>query len=565
MTPDDPRPASSSVLLDRRRFLLAALGGAGAVALGACSGGGPAGQARPGSRPTLRLANGATGFPSPFASNADIGYNQMILLYDTLLWKDGSGRLVPWLAKSWTLSDDHLTYTFELRDGMRWSDGRPFGADDVVFTFDYYAKQGSLSPPVIIQPPEGVAQVRAVGPTTVTVILDSPLVTFADQVAAALPIIPRHVWTSIADPGAALDPKVLVGTGPYRLVSYGDDGGPLLYTARDDYFLGPPYIRRIEMRAIGDQFAALLSGASDAATGFGLRDDILRPFTGHQDYGMVTERGTWIAGALYWNLGTEGALADARFRRACAMAVDRRDLVGRLAAGRGLPGNPGFLSPENPYVAPVPQYGLDVAGANALLDSAGYRRGSNGVRTDPARGPLSFELRIDSAEAPMTEILVADLARIGVEVRTKPVQLGPELFGNKLFGGYDMVVLPFPGPSAGGPNGDPDLLRHLFSSKVAPSLTAATSYVNPTFDALAEKQRGLFDEQQRRSVVAEMQRIVAEDLPILPLLYPDKTLIFRKGVLDQWYFTPGQYPTTTDNKQLFVTGTKAGTRIRAAP
>ena len=563
-----------SLAMDRRRFLLALAGTAGAVVLGGCggSGGGPGtatnftpgddpGSLAPAERPTVRLAQGALGFPSPFASNGGPGYNQMSLLYDSLLWKDGTGALLPWLASSHRVSEDHLTHTFELRDDVTWSDGKPFTSDDVVFTFEYYEAQESLSPPVLVQPPQGIAKVSAPGPTTVEIVLEQPLVTFAEQVAGALPIIPRHIWESVDDPGAELDPKVLVGTGPYRLESYGDDGGPMLFEARDDYFLGTPFVKRIEMTPADDPFAALLSGAGDAAAGFGLRDDVLAPFQRSDEFGIAAENGTW-AHALYFNLGRETALSDKRFRKAFAMAVDRKDLVDRLAAGKGVPGSPGFLSPSSPYFTPVPQYDHDVAGANALLDQAGYQRGPDGVRRHPDGSPLRFELRFDGAQVALSEILVAALREIGVELAPRPVQIGPELFGNKLFGGYDLVVLPFPGPAPGGPNADPDVLRVLFSSEVPPSLTGATNYVNRAFDELAEKQRLTFDDAERRRMVGEMQAMIAEDVPVLPLYYPERFLVFRRRVLDQWYFTPGQYPTVDDNKQLFVTGVKAGTQIR---
>ena len=556
--PDEPVPTGPQWVLDRRRFLLAALGGAGALVLGACTSSGSGSGA---GRPAVRLPDGALGFPTPFAANGGPGYSQMILLYDTLLWKDGTGELLPWLAESVTSSDDDLTYTFELRDGVTWSDGKDLTADDVVFTFDYYAAQEFLSPPVLVQPPQGIAGVAATGPRTVEVTLERPLVTFLEQVAGALPIIPEHVWSSIDDPGAAIDLEIVVGSGPYRLESYGGDGGPLLYIAREDYFLGAPFVERIEMNAIEDPFTALLSGATDAARGRGLRSDILAPFEGDAAYGMVTEQGAW-AQLLYWNLGKEGPLSDPRFRHACAMAIDQDDLVTRLAAGRGIPGNPGFLSPENEFFTPVPQYEFDVAGANALLDSAGYRQGSRGIRQDGSGTPLSFELRFDNAQVALGEILIAALRQIGVELRSTPVEVGPELFGNKLFGGYDMVVLPFPGPAPGGPNADPDVLRRIFSSRVPPSLTGATNYVNPAFDQLAEQQRLTFDQEERQAIVADMQTMVAEDIPILPLYYPDTTLIFRKNLLDEWYFTPGQYPTSEYNKQLFVTGDESGTDIR---
>jgi peptide/nickel transport system substrate-binding protein len=556
--------SGDALLIDRRRFLVAGMAGAGALALAACGSPRSSSGAGTGTARTVRTPFGAIGFPSPFAANADIGYNQMSLLYDTLLWKDGSGTLLPWLARSFEGSADHLRYTFELREGVRWSDGRPLTSADVVFTFDYFAAQRALSPAVIIQPPAGIADVKATGPLRVEITLERPLVTFLEQVAGALPILPEHVWSKIDDPASQLDRKVLVGTGPYTLESYRGDSEPLLFAAKDDYFLGAPYVKRVEGRLVegSAQFAGLLSGEIDTALGFGLRDDILAPFQRDDAYGIVTDQGGWVGGNLYFNLGKEGPLSDARFRRACAMAIDRNDMVSRLASGRGLPGNPGFLSPKNPFFAPVVQYDLDVAGANALLDAAGYRQGSGGVRQDANGNPLSFELRFDNAEVPMSELLIASLRRIGVEGRAKPVDIGPELFGTKLFGGYDMVVLLFPGPTAGGPNADPDLLRRLFSSRVPPSLTGATNYANPAFDELAEAQQVTFDEAQRRGMVAEMQRMIAADLPVLPLYYPDKAFIFRREPLDQWYFTPGQYPTSEFNKQLFVTGQRTGTSIR---
>ncbi len=568
MTDESPDPTKQGFLLDRRRFLLgaAAAGGLGALALAGCSSSGSGGGGDASGRPTVRLSDGATGFPSPFASNADFGYQQMSLLYDTLLWTDGEGNLLPWLAESYKSSEDHLTYTFELREGLKWSDGRPATVDDVVFTFEYYAKQGQLSPAAIIQPPQGIAKVVATGPNTVEFTLTTPAVTFPAQVTGAVPIIPRHVWESIARPAEALDLNVLVGTGPYRVEQYNDDGGAILFTARDDYFLGAPYVKRIEMRALQDSFTALLSGESDVLrSNIGMRDDTTAQFRG-DEFGKISNIGDFVTSQLYWNLGKGGALADVRFRQACAMAIDRRELVTRLSAGKGEPGNPGFLSPTNPYYTPVRAYDFDVAGANALLDSAGYRMGNGGIRQGPDGKPLSFEFRFDNVDGvPMSEIVIPAIRRIGVELRPTPKTIGPDLFAPKLFGGYEMGVFLYPGPSPTGPNSDPDVLRNMFSSRVPPfSLTAANGYKNPVFDDLADRQLATFDEGERRRIVDQMQKIVADDIPVLSLFYPEKTLIFRKRVLDNWYFTPGQFPTAENNKQLFVTGAKGGTKIRSS-
>lgn len=541
--------------LDRRRLVLGALAGVGSLALGACRG---SGSRRATSGRTVRLPYGAFGFPSPFAANGGIGYNQMSLLYDTLLWKDATGRLLPWLASSTTTSPDRLTHAFELRDGVTWSDGRPVTPADVVFTFDYFAKQ-ILPPPITIQGPQGIAKVVATGPRTVEVTLQEPDVTFTEQVAGSLPIVPEHVWSPRRRAAEEQDLEVLVGSGAYRLETYRGDGGALSYAAKPDYFLGRPFVRRIQSAQVDDELAGLLAGATDVARGVGVRPEILARFTGDPRFGLVAQQGA-SARALYFNL-TRGALGDPKLRRACALAIDRTDLVRRLAFGNGRPGNPGFLGPDNPFRTEVPQHDLDVAGAAALLDGAGYRVGSGGVRQGPG-GPLSFELLVGTTDAPLAEILVADLGRVGVELRPKPVEIGPQLFGAKMFGGYDMAVLSYPGPSAGGPNGDPDVLRQLFSSASPPSLTSATGYANPAFDELAEQQRSAFDETERKALVGRMQGILAEDLPVLVLFYPETVLLFRKEVLDEWYFTPGQFPTSEHNKQLFITGRKTGTEIR---
>jgi len=205
---------------------------------------------------------------------------------------------------------------------------------------------------------------------------------------------------------------------------------------------------------------------------------------------------------------------------------------------------------------------FDVAAANALLDSAGYTGGGDGTRVGPDGAPLSFELLVSIGDTPVAEVLAAALQQIGVAIQIKSVEAGPQLFGAKFSGGYQMAILNYPGPSAGGLNGDPDLLRRIFSSKAPPSLTGASGYVNPAFDELADQQRATFDVADRRDIVAQMQEIIAEDIPILSLLSPDTTFVFRKDVLDQWYLTPGRYPIDLDNKQLFITGVSTGTTIR---
>lgn len=553
----------------RRIFLAGVFGTAGAVALGGCSGGGtgPGGNAggtgAAGGRPTVRMAGGPVGFPSPFAYASALGYYQMSLLYDTLLWKDSTGELLPWLASDYQRSEDGMSYTFTLREGLTWSDGKPLTADDVAFTFSYFNEK--TLPPFVIAQPRGIAGARATGERTVEIQLAAPIVTFPELVAGAVPIVPRHVWEPIGDPARAMNPEVLVGSGAYRLESFRGPDQPLAYTARDDYFLGTPYVERIEMIPVGDPLAALQAGDIDAGGNMetlgGTRPDVLQPFRNDSAFGIVEARANMVY-PLYFNLGRGGAPADPRFRQACARAINRGNIVERLTGGNGRPGNPGFLPPEHPYHVDVEQYPFDVAAANAMLDGAGYRRGGDGTRTDPDGSPLSFQLLTGAPLAPAAQLVAEDLGRVGVQVTPQARPLGPQLFGPKMGGQFDLAILPYPGPSGLPPTSDPDQLRFVYSSDMPPMPTGAAGYSNPQLNQLAMRQIATPDGPQRQQVVGEMQRIVAADVPVLPLYYSTAFYVFRRGGFDQWYSTPGGFPVDVVNKHAFITGSKTGLEIK---
>lgn len=550
--------------LDRRTFLAGVLGVAGGVALGACSGGskGPTGQPANG---TLRLSGGPLGFLSPFAYASGLGYYQMSMLYDTLLWRDSTGQLLPWLAASQPQrSADNLTYTFALRPNVTWSDGTPFTADDVVFTFDYFASN-TLSPLVTAQP-HGVTKVVATGPQTVEIHLSAPDVTFLAFVAGAVPIVPRHVWEPIKDPASARDTKILVGTGAYKLQSYGGEGKPVSFTARPDYFLGKPFLNRLELIPVDDDLAALNSNVLDAGGNFGslggTRPSVLAPFRTDPAFDIIDQK-AGQAYSLYFNLGRGGALADPRFRHACARGVDRRNILTRVTGNDGQIGNPGFLPPGHPFHVDVEQYPYDLAAAGAMLDAAGYRASGGGARTGPDGKPLAFDLIFDSNAAAAGQLVYADLKKLGLQITPRALPLGAQLFGAKSSGDFGLALLPYPGPAGVPPYGDPDVLRQVYSAKLPPGETNAAGYNNPQFEQLAQQQLATFDDAKRRPLIAQMQQIVAADLPVLPVYYSTSYYIFRKAAFDQWYWTPGGFPVGVVNKQGFITGQKTGTAVRA--
>ncbi|MFP5376315.1 MAG: ABC transporter substrate-binding protein, partial [Acidimicrobiia bacterium] len=478
--------------IDRRTFLVGTAGAAGALLLGGCGGDdddatpGPQGatdEAAPAERPALRLPGGDQGFPSPFAFQRGPGFVKASLIYDTLVWKDSTGEVLPWLAARWETSDDARTHTFHLRDDVLWHDGQPLTARDVAFTFEYFRSQ-TVPPQVIVQPLPEIDEVRATGDHTVEFHLASPLATFFgfSGVGSVL-IVPQHVWSGIEEAAAATDPAVLVGSGPYRLESYDRGAGAYLYSAHDEYFLGRPFVSRLEYRPVGDQLAGVVAGEVNVASATGVRPEVLAPFRDNPSLEVLEAPPGNFGSGLWWNLARGGTLADPWFRQACAHAIDREDLVQRLHGGNADPGNPGWIPEPNPFHADVEQYRFDRAEANRLLDDAGYARpAGGGVRQGPD-GPLRFSLLVASPPPPLTDLVVNALGEVGVEVA--PEALDPPAFNRRVTtGGSEMSIIGF-----GGMNTDhaADYLRQIYSSRTQ-SVQHAQGYVNPEVDRLCDEQ-----------------------------------------------------------------------------
>ncbi len=555
----------------RRTFLLGGLGSAGLLTLGACSGGddeattpshdAESGNAAPLPRPTLRLAGGDVGFPSPFAYRRGGGYVMATMIYDTLVWKDASGELLPWLAERFETSDDARIHTFTLRPDLRWHDGEALTARDVAFTFDYFRSQ-TISPQVIIQPLPEIEEVVALDERTVEFRLATTLAPFFEfgGVGSVL-IVPEHVWSSVPNAGAATDPAVLVGSGPYRLESYSPGEGSYLYTAHDDYFLGTPFVRRLEYRPVGDALTGLQAGELDAATASGVVPAVLEPFRANPELEVIEAPPGNSGSGLFWNLARGGALADVAFRRACALAIDRQDLVERLHGGNAEPGNPGWIPRANPFHVDVEQYDFDPAAAEAMLDGAGYlRTEGDGVRQGPDGQPLRFTLLATSPVSPVTELVVSALGAIGVELTTQALDT-PTFNQRVIARDSEMSIIGF-----GGMNTDhgPDYLLQVYSSKTE-TTQHAQGYVNPEVDRLCDLQNTQVDRAERMETTAEIQRLIADDLPLLPLVYPASFAIVDPRTFDAWYYTEGGVGSTVpaiDNKHSFVTGRRTGLDIR---
>ena len=144
-----------------------------------------------------------SGFPAPHTTSAKgAGYVPLQFIFDTLMWKDETG-IIPYLAKSYDVSDDSLVYTFHLNEGVKFNDGEAFTAEDVKFTFDYLAKF-----PYSWVSTEKVKEVRVIDDLTVEIELNEVYVPFITDIAATVPMMAKHVFENVEDPTTFTEPVI---------------------------------------------------------------------------------------------------------------------------------------------------------------------------------------------------------------------------------------------------------------------------------------------------------------------------------------------------------------------
>ncbi len=552
------------------------------------------------------------GFPSPFAFGQGPGFNNMHYLFDSLTWKDASGAYIPWLATSLgTVSPDGLTVTYTLRDGVQFSNGDPLTAEDVAFTFDYIRPGGMFSaganlPGSFYYSLNYIADVVAGGASpatgiggTVTFTMTAPFVPFEAMIGSRIPILPKNIWSTVSNPatyGSPTDPdrttvengqtraqNAVTGSGPYKLDSpetFVSSGPPpaappsYSFTAKTGstpatkFFLGTPVVRRLEYVPAGsNQLTTLQAGTIDGASAA----DGVAPPAALDGFGRIEGAGENVR-AIHFNLRTGGARTGANvsgssfpydepaFRQAVAYALDRKQLVSNVLAGRGEVGSMGALAPSNFFANPnLPTYERDLVKAGQLLDSLDIRdTNGDGMRELPctmpcARANFTPTVRSQAAPTDTTNPLVKTyLENIGIGAVIEAAVAVPQFTS----GNYDIGML-----SYGAMGAEPDQLRNRLSfSDPNPQFTDVYGWNNTEFESLAYEQVSERDPAVRRQKLFRMQELVAQDVPLISLYVPTRTWVYSAKPVP-WYFTPGGlwagWP-GAPSKQLFVVGKKTG-------
>ena len=439
-------------------------------------------------------------------------------LYSRLVMSDSEARLHPDLAERWEVSPDGRRYTFHLRRGVRWHDGRPFEAADVKWTLEHLARQGA--PSFTAEAVRRVARVEIPDGQTVTLHLTEPWAPFLPTTAnLGLFILPRPAPGS-RKKVSGRSTGIAVGTGPFELAEW-VPGQRIVLTANRSFFRPGPFLDRVvyTFEPNPDRGPELMvSGKVDYVM---LRPSIsLLPRLARDERLRVSISPSDARYYLAFNLRRK-PFGDPRVREAINRALDRPALLERALHGYGAPGY-GFYTPAVAWAydpnAQAPEY--DLERARALLDAAGLRPDGRGIRLEtvllcPTLGPFR-----DLARE------VADqLRKVGIAARVETV--GVRQWMDRAIQRHDFELSMFGGRQ--GP--DPENLNVRFGSRGTAQIMG---YANSELDAaLAEGSRTV-DLARRARAYFRVQQILARDLPIAPLAESVNATLCRREVSGLW-------------------------------
>jgi peptide/nickel transport system substrate-binding protein len=468
---------------------------------------------RPAGNPKIIVASMTTGPNNldPRMGTDDSSEKVHQLIFDSLVELDDRLRIVPRLAERFD-HPDPLTYVVTLRRGVRFHDGHELTAADVVYTFRSILDPALLSPRRA--PYTRIVAMETPDPYTVRFRLAQPFESFPMDLRA-MQIVPHGADASLRDHP--------VGTGPYRFVSYAADDRVEL-SSFSDYFGGPPRNDGLILKIVPDEVMRgleLRKGTIDIV----LND--VSPDIVHQLQREPQLRSVEGPGVDYQYVGlnlADPSLSDVRVRQALAYAIDKRAIVEYLRRGLAVPAD-GML-PRLSWAAADDLFSFphDIARATALLDEAGYR--------DPdGSGPaprLRLTLKVSNIEFNRLQstVIQEDLRKAGVELDVRTYEFAT-LYADVIGGNFQLFTLQW----TGGALADPDILRRVFHSSQAPPIGFNRGrYSNPQVDALLDDAAASLDESRRLEWYAEVQRIVARDVPYISLWHKRNVAVAHRSL-----------------------------------
>ena len=427
-------------------------------------------------------------------------------LFATPLRFDENWNPQPYLAESWSISDDGLSVTLNLVKGATFHDGKPITSKDVAFSIKTIKAHHPFKTMF-----GAVKRVDTPDSHTAVIRLSKPhpalLLALSSQLGA---VIPEHIYGDGQDPKThPRNSENVVGSGPFKLVEFVRDQHIILEKNENFFLEGKPYLDKIVMRIIKDPSARSLgreNGEIHLSAFESTPQDILH--SKGIAHLTATDKGYAAIGPITWlAFNTKSKpTSDVRVRQAIAYAVDRNFLINAVMRGTSKPAYTG-IHPDSIFHEPnVERYDLDINKANQILDDAGYSKNSDGIRF-----PLNIDYGWPSAK-PMAEYMKPQLKKIGIDVTVRTSAGFPAWAKTVSNWEFDMTVdVVFNW-------GDPVIGVHRTylceNAKKGVIWSNTQQYCNPEVDQILEKAGQENDRNQRIALYSKAQKLISKDVPI---------------------------------------------------
>jgi len=448
------------------------------------------------------------------------------LIFNSLVKKNEQFDYVGELASDIKRSDDNLTFTFTLRDGVKFHDGRPFTSADAKYTLDLvfsstFAKSASFYEGTGAERKSFIKSVEAPDAHTLVVTTTKPWTGLLPNLVP-VSIIPKDGYETQKDHP--------LGTGAFKFVSYDSSQQVLDLQSNPDYWDGAPHIPVVRVRVISDTNALqaeLRSGRVHIAPlPTSLSPDAIKLLGQDPKLQVLQFTGSNL-NLLTFNC-SQPPLNDVRVRQAIAYAVDREAMIRDLLLGQGKIAH--SILPEESWAYHAGQkYSFDPSMAKKLLDEAGLRDPDGDGPKMRFEKPVVFKVSGSSVAAKNYAGVIQNyLKNVGVPVTIETAELNT-LFDELRRGNFQI----FYGQWVGG-NQDPIFFKDLFATSEIPTETRASRnrsrYSNRELDALIDEAVNTFDREKAKLLYARIQDIVTRDVPALPLWYQANIVIAQKNV-----------------------------------
>lgn len=457
-------------------------------------------------------------------SEADSDLTQLV--YSGLFTYDSNSNIVEDLAAGHELSEDKRVYTVKIKDNLKWHDGTPLTAADIVFTMNILQDPAYKSP--LRQNWLGV-DVSQSDDKTVVFTLKNPYAGFLDYLTVG--IMPKHVWENIAPEKFALADYNLrpIGSGPYMFVDFQKDSAGTILTyklsAFKSYHRAEPFISKVTFNFYGDDDAMITAYNKKEIMGI----SSIAPEKVAQIKSSKTMQLKELIipryFAVFFNQSKSVSLADDTVRKALELSVNRKEIIETVRHGKGTEVFSPIFPQMDGYKAPAEDMLFNVDKANQMLEDAGWKKGEDGIR-EKSGTRLSFELySTDWPELSQNaEILKRQWANVGADVSVKVLTVSDLQQNYIRERNYDSILF---GQAI---SFNPDLYSFWHSSQKKDSGLNLSLFDNKELDGLLESVRQENDVNARREKFQQLQDIMYQENPAVFLYSPNYLYLTNTSV-----------------------------------